>query len=357
MRILLLTDSFKEGGAERVASLIVKGLIDQGHEVHLCIFINENNYGIDSSKVTLHLLSPKQYPYALNVFVRMKNLAKTIKRVKPQVIYSFGPIMASYVVIASKLANMREHIKIVSSERNDPRQEPASNLKKIVRDLCYSRSDVVVCQTSMAVELLKSRGIKTDFVIIPNPISPELPIWEGKNSKNIITAARLTEQKNLPLLINAFYRIHRDYPDYRLVIYGEGPLRNQLETIIRELNLTDVVTMPGFAKDIHHIMAKSFMYVSSSDYEGISNSMLEALGIGLPCVCTDCPVGGAAMYINNGYTGLLTKVGDEDALYMAMKKLIDEPGLRQSLSAESVNIKTKLSLDKITQMWVNLIKQ
>ena len=99
------------------------------------------------------------------------------------------------------------------------------------------------------------------------------------------------------------------------------------------------------------------MFVSSSDYEGISNSMLEALGIGLPCVCTDCPVGGAAMYIKNGETGLLTKVGDEDALYMAMKKLIDEPELCQSLSTKSVNIKIKLSLDKITQMWVNLIKR
>ena len=80
MRILLLTDSFKEGGAERVASLIVKGLIDQGHEVHLCIFINENNYSIDSSKVTVHLLSPKQFPYALNVFVRMKNLSYICSR-------------------------------------------------------------------------------------------------------------------------------------------------------------------------------------------------------------------------------------------------------------------------------------
>lgn len=354
MNAIVLTDSFGGGGAERVASLLINGLVDAGHEVHVCVFLDIPNYQIDMQNVKFHLLSPKQYPYAFNVLYRIKQLVKVIKDVKPNVIYSFGPIMASYVVLAVALSGLRKQIKIVSSERNDPRREPVSDIKKVIRDFCYRRSDVIVCQTQMAIDLLKKRNINTHFVIIPNPISPNLPAWEGMNSKDIITAARLTEQKNLPLLLRAFKRIHTDFLEYHLVIYGEGELREMLESYIEKEKLTECVSMPGFAKDIHQIMAQAYMYVSSSDYEGISNSMLEALGIGLPCVCTDCPVGGANTYIKNGVSGILTKVGNEEELYNGIKKLIENPNFTVSLSKESVKIKEKLALEKITKMWIEL---
>lgn len=352
MKSIILTDHFGGGGAERVASLLINGLVDVGHDVHVCVFLDIPNYQINIKNVTFHLLSPKQYSYVFNILYRIKNLVKVIKDVKPDVIYSFGPIMASYVTISVALSGLRKKIKIVASERNDPRKEPVSNIKKIIRDFCYNYSDVIVCQTSMAVELLKQRGIKSKFVIIPNPITPNLPLWKGEKSKTIITAARLTEQKNLPLLINSFARIHKEFPDYTLIIYGEGELRHYLQKYIDEKGLTSVIKLPGFAKDIHNIMTQACMYVSSSDYEGISNSMLEALGIGLPCVCTDCPVGGAGMYIKDGKSGILTKVGSEKELYMGMKKLIDEPSLASSFSEESVKIREALTLEKITNMWI-----
>lgn len=356
MNAIVLTDSFGGGGAERVASLLINGLTtDANNEVHVCVFIDSPNYKINMDRVYFHLLSLRQYPYALNVLNRIKNLVKTIRKVKPDVIYSFGPIMASYVVIATSLSGIRKNVRIVSSERNDPRREPVSELKKIVRDYCYKKSDVIVCQTQIAVDLLKERGVNTKFVIIPNPISPNLPTWEGKNSKEIITAARLVEQKNLPMLISAFDKIHQEFPEYILTIYGEGELRNYLQEYIVKLGLADVVKMPGFAKDIHLIMAKAYMYVSSSDYEGISNSMLEALAIGLPCVCTDCPVGGASTYIRNGISGILTGVGDENGLYRGMRRVITDKNLALKFSDESVKIRKKLTLLRITNQWMDLL--
>ncbi len=355
MKSIVLTDHFGGGGAERVASLLINGLSESPeNEVHVCVFIDSNNYGVVKERVKYHLLSPKQYPYALNVLNRIRNLRKVIMTVRPDVIYSFGPIMASYVVTATALSGWRKHIKIVSSERNDPRKEPVSELKKIVRNYCYHHSDVIVCQTPMAVELLKQQGVETKFVIIPNPVTPNLPTWKGQNSKEIITAARLTEQKNLPLLIDAFARIHHEYPMYRLTIYGEGELRNSLQSYIEKKGLTNRISIPGFATNIHQIMMHAYMYVSSSDYEGISNSMLEALGIGLPCVCTDCPVGGAGMYIKDGVSGILTKVGNEDELYRGMKRLIEDPPLGLFFSEESVKVREILTLEKITNMWINL---
>lgn len=354
MKTIVLTDHFGEGGAERVASLIIKGLADAGHEVHVCVFVDSNNYYLDLSKINFHLLSTHNYSHALNILIRMRNLVKTISEVKPDVIYSFGPSMASYVVIASSLCGLKKKIKVISSERNDPRKEPVSKWMKTIRDFCYRRSDVVVCQTQMAVDLLKRRNIDTKFVIIPNPISPNLPSWEGLDSKEIITACRLTEQKNLPMLIRAFARLKKEFPDYHLSIYGEGHLRQVLQTYINKMGLNESISMPGFAKNIHRIMATSYMYVSSSDYEGISNSMLEALGVGLPCVCTDCPVGGAAMYIENGKSGILTKVGDEDELYDGMKKYIIDKEMVANVSKCSVEIRDRLSYEIITKNWIEL---
>ncbi len=358
MKSIILTDHFGGGGAERVASLLINGLSNNPeNEVHVCVFMNSNAYGVVMERVKFHLLSPRQYPYALNVLNRIKNFVKVIKAVKPDVIYSFGPIMASYVVIAVTISGLRKQIKIIASERNDPRKEPVSNLKKTVRDYCYNRSDVIVCQTQMAVDLLKQRKIHSKFVIIPNPISPNLPKWEGFESKEIINASRLTEQKNFPLLISAFKRIHTEFPEYRLIIYGDGELRIELQKLIESEELANCIKMPGFARDVHQIMAKALMYVSSSDYEGISNSMLEALGIGLPCVCTDCPVGGAGMYIKDGVSGILTTVGNEEELYNGIKKLIMNPTFAASLSKESVKIREELTLERITNMWINLIEE
>ena len=355
MKEIVLTDHFGDGGAERVASLLVKGLSDNGNdEVHVCLFEDKFNYDIDSTKVTIHILSSIHYPHFFNVLNRIKNLIKIIKEIVPDKIYSFGPIMASYVVLSVMLSGKRKKIKIISSERNDPRQEPVSDLKKKIRDFCYNKSDVIVCQTQMVIDLLQKRNIKSKFVIIPNPISRHLPQWNGINSKDIISAARLTEQKNLPLLINAFLRIHNEFPQYRLIIYGEGEQRKELQALITQKGLNGVVKLPGFVKDIHKIMSNAYMYVSSSDYEGISNSMLEALGIGLPCVCTDCPVGGAAMYIENGVTGILTRPACEDELYEGMKRYIIDKDFLLHVSQNSVVIRNQLVLDQITKKWIQL---
>ena len=355
MRSLVLTDHFKCGGAERVASLLINGLsTDEDNEVHVCVFEDTNRYGVDKGRVFYHLLVKKNRIGIIDNLSKIWNLTKVMRKVNPEIIYSFGPIMASYVIIAAWLSGIRRRVRIVSSERNDPRREPVSDWKKIARDKAYNASDVVVCQTPMALELLKKRGIKSKFVIIPNPISPNLPKWHGEESKDIITAARLTEQKNLPLLISAFGRVYKEYPDYRLIIYGEGELMGELHNLIDSRNLNDVVLMPGFANNISEIMAGAYMYVSSSDYEGISNSMLEALAIGLPCVCTDCPVGGAAMYIKNNVSGLLTRVMDEEGLYSAMKRLIIDKDLAISISKESRKALKDLTVDNITKRWVEL---
>lgn len=357
MKAIVLTDHFKQGGAERVASLIVNSLSQiDGNEVSVCVFEDFNNYNIPKDKVKYHVLADSTKGHLYNAYFKIANLVKVIKWEKPDVIFSFGPIMAGYVYIAKKLSGHKT-LRVIDSERSDPRFEPVQNWKKHIRNFCYNRADLLVCQTPMALDLLRNvYGVKTNAIIIPNPITPNLPVWNGENSKEIITACRLTEQKNLPMLIDAFEMVYKEHPDYHLSIYGEGELREILTKYIADKKLSCAISLPGFAKNVHDIMANSYMYVSSSDYEGISNSMLEALGIGLPCVCSDCPVGGAALSIKDGVSGILTKVGDVIGLYEGMKRMIEEREFALSVSKASRAINDELTLEKITSMWINTTK-
>ena len=170
--------------------------------------------------------------------------------------------------------------------------------------------------------------------VIFNPIKPDLPApYKGERKKRVVNFCRISAQKNLNMLVDAFALLRKDFPEYELDIIGD-PVGNDVEGYIdsvkeriKQHNCEDCIHILPSRNDIHDYIKDYAMFVSSSDFEGMSNSMLEAMALGLPCVCTDCPAGGARAVIKDGENGLLTPVGDADALYLAMKKLIENPEL------------------------------
>lgn len=147
------------------------------------------------------------------------------------------------------------------------------------------------------------------------------------------------------------------FTDYRLVIYGDGPEREDILSYIKLRNLSDSVDLFHNCSDVHEKIIKSSMFVSSSNYEGLSNSMLEAMAIGLPTICTDCPCGGARMVIKNNINGLLVPTGDKDSLAVAMEKIAKNQQLSQKLSNNSKKLRDMLSLDKIAKQWESLFER
>ena len=110
-----------------------------------------------------------------------------------------------------------------------------------------------------------------------------------------------------------------------------------------------------FDLNVHEKIKDAAMFVSSSDREGISNSMLEAMAIGLPCVCTDCAGGGARMMIEDHVNGLLVPMKDVNALYLAMKEVIENPELAETMSRNAVKIKDRLRPEVICQQMLDAI--
>ncbi len=97
------------------------------------------------------------------------------------------------------------------------------------------------------------------------------------------------------------------------------------------------------------------MFVTSSDREGMSNSMLEAMAIGLPTISTDCPAGAARMLIKNYENGIVVPMNDKQAMYQAMKYIIDHPNEAESMSQNASTIREKLSMQRIGKMWMDAI--
>ena len=193
--------------------------------------------------------------------------------------------------------------------------------------------------------------------VIPNPIEKiEIAPFRGTRRKEIVNYCKHVKAKNLPLLIEAFSKLAQEYPDYRLVIYGDGPERKNTEKCIADYGVTDSVFLKPYAKNVLELVRESAMFVSSSDREGISNSMLEAMAIGLPVISTDCPAGGARMFIEQYQNGILVPVRDPEALYNAMKFMLDHPEKAELMSQNAVAIKNTLEKNKVLEQWHDFLK-
>ena len=251
--------------------------------------------------------------------------------------------------------------RVIISERGDPQQSAESKTTMALIKNLFPKADDFVFQSPDVQEWYRQNTPVRGRVIF-NPIKPDLPEpYCGERKKRIVNFCRISAQKNLIMLADAFAGFRKEFPDYELDIIGdpvgnsaEGYIDSVLEHI-SELGCENSIHILPAIKDIHSVINDYAMFVSSSDFEGMSNSMLEAMALGLPCVCTDCPAGGARAVIKDGENGLLTPTGDSHALYLAMKRVAENPDLAQKLSENAVKIRKAQSAEKITEEWMDLL--
>lgn len=262
------------------------------------------------------------------------------------------------------LVGKDENIKLIFAEKNASQLELPENRQERERLLnMLSSVNGAVVQTEDEASYY-SGYIKDNLAVIHNPIKADLPeAYNGERKKIVTNFCRISAQKNLPLLFEAFEIFHRDYPDYKLEIYGntveknEDDLKNELIKELEKSGRSDYIKILPPSGEVHSIIRDYAMFVSSSDYEGLSNSMIEAMAIGLPCVCTDCLGGGAREIIKDGENGLLVPIKDAEALYKAMKRFITDKELSEKCSKNASKIREDLSAEKIAGKWIEVIEK
>lgn len=348
-RILFVINQLGGGGAERVLTLLANNFSEKSeYEVSILAIHKTNNKYDISKRVNVIELDER----SKSVYRIIKEIREQVKLKRAEIVISFEYHLNMKTLIAT---HGMPGVKVIVSERNDPKQKGGKIGYKQLRNCLYKKCDFLVCQTSDAKAYFP-KSIQKKTKIILNPIESDLPeVWSGKRRKEVVNFCRLNPQKNLKLLIDAFREFANIYTDFHLTIYGNGELRDSLQQYINENNLEDKITLHPAIKNVHEKIKDSYMFVSSSDFEGLSNSMLEAMAMGIPTICTDCPCGGARMVINNKKNGILVPVQDKKALIDAMIWVVVNNDMAQKMAYEGSKIREKLHQDKIVQEWEELI--
>lgn len=348
-KILFVNSSLSGGGSEKVMTILANGFSDRNYSVDM-VLVREgknNTYNL-SNKVNCIKLKYKK-KNKINIFIsRINQLRMLIKKNDYDYVISFMYDINFVTILACLGLNK----KVIVSERADPKNRTKfRKLTRIVELLLYRFASKIVFQTNY-VRKLYPKYIQKKSTVIVNPVDSNIPErFNGIRDKIIVAAGRFTNQKNFEMLINCFEIFHKKNKDFKLIIYGEGSLRKNYEQLIDKYNAKDYILLPGFKDNVNELMNKSFAYVSTSNYEGISNSMLEALAMGLPSICTDCPVGGAGAIIKNDENGILIPLGDEDKLIESLNLLVNDEEYYKKLSENAVKTKTIYSIDNIVSIW------
>lgn len=339
MKIIFIIPNMTGGGTERVISLLSEEYIRMGLEAAIMQFAGyEHAYELDR-RVEDFSVAPKSGGNPIIMIRRLVNMRRYFKENPDCRIFSFCVMGAVFSVIAT--FGMKRYILV--AERSSP--DSCKQVK--LRNWAYKRTNRITFQTGEGITYFPS-WIKEKAVVIPNPIDAAIPKpYEGRRTHRIVSVGRLHEVKNHALLFEAFADFSPRFPDYELHIYGQGELEQELREYAGRLGISGKVIWHGFCKDVKTQIRDAGMFVSTSNYEGISNSMLEALAMGLPSICTDCPIGGARSYIEHGKNGLLIPVGDKGALTEAMIRIAADASFADKLSENAAKVRDKYSVNSI----------
>ncbi|WP_140462584.1 MULTISPECIES: glycosyltransferase [unclassified Bifidobacterium] len=348
--ICFVMPSMNGGGAERVVSLLANEFVHNGHDITLFL-TNGTHVAYDlDERVHIDTSCALGNP---NFFGQIKAIRTKMKEMPKTVFISFMDDQN----LSTLLAGIGMPNRVIISQRNDPhRAFGKRRLICAIHPWLYTLADCVVFQTKDALEYYPKYAANK-YRIILNPLSDVLPSpYEGERSKCVVTVCRLNEQKNLPLAIDAFAEFLVRFPDYTFEIYGEGALESDLKQYAVSRGVGNSVHFCGFRKDVHACISDAAMFVISSDFEGLSNSMIEAIALGIPTIATDCPIGGARMVIDNGVNGYLVPVRDKKRLVAAMCSVAGDPGIQERFSKAGARLRERLSLDSISKQWLLAIQ-
>lgn len=324
--IAMLIGSLTKGGAERVMVNLADYFAEQGYRVTLVTQYREKEEYAFNEKVTRLLSDITEEETTgsriINLKRRFCKLRRIWKQEKPDVILSFIGKNNMMAILTSRFL----HIPVAVSVRAEPSMEYDSKGMRFMARHLFALSDGVVLQTSRCFEFFPER-VRKKAVILRNPVSASFfrERYNGEREKTIVAVGRVDENKNHEMLIRAFAEIAEEFPEYRLIIYGEGEKRKELIELTEKLSLSERIFLPGSVTDVADLIYKTRVFVLSSNTEGVPNTLIEAMLMGLTVVSTDCPCGGPADLIEDGVNGILTPVGDvnkmKEKLHFLLKNL------------------------------------
>ncbi len=388
--IALYIGSLQKGGAERVMSNLADYFFEQGYKVTLVTtYLAPEEYeikhaawkrvpaGADDAELVMDpdenpawvdlrggekkgirrvfsgLLKSEQKDRLTNYRLRKEKLRAIWKKLKPDVILSF---IGKNNIMAISTAT-KDGFKVVVSVRADPDMEYDTPGLRAGMLSTFGKAAGVAVQTTGAMEKFP-RYIQKKCSILPNPMNASFVRnrYIGDREKRIVMVARMDTNKNHAMVMEAFKEfVAEKFPDHKLVFYGDGPERLKLQRKAILLGIEDKVEFKGSVQHVAEHIEKAKLFILASDQEGMPNSLIEAMSLGLPCISTDCPCGGPKDLIENEINGILVPVGDKKAMGEAMVKVLENETFANNLGIAATRVQKKFAPEVANATWMEYI--
>lgn len=353
------------GGAERVAALLCNAWAEEGHEVILMPTFSGRGkcvYPLDP-RVRLEFLADCVGSAQKTVWTKFKRLwtmHKVIQNIAADVVVSFFTNINVTAIVAATGTG----VPVIVSERIYPPLYSISRFWSIMRRLTYPRATYVVAQTERGKDWIEAHCPGSQVKVIPNPLALPLPegepimdpqVWVPPDRKLLLAVGRLHQQKGFDLLLEAFAALGNKFPDWDLMILGEGSEREALETKRMALCLEGRVFMPGRVGNISQWYKRADLFVMSSRYEGFPNVLLEAMAHGLATVSFDCKTGPQDL-IRHEVNGVLVPLEkDVKGLTVALKSLMVNEAVRSRMGAAACEVRDRFSKKTVKVLWAEVL--
>ena len=402
-------NTLDQGGAERVVSNLANAFAKEGYEVYIATeWYGKNEYPLDErvQRINVGLKEEDEEKGRIKkALLRKQYLREFLEEKKPDVLVAFGH-GSNYRALSAQAGT---GVPVVICVRTDPTGHYDRFPDKIRILLLLPRAAGAVFQTAEQKAFFAPR-LQDNSAVILNPINPKYlnaKVPEEKE-KAVVHSARLVDFKNQPMLLDAFFMVHEKHPDYVLRIYGNDSgdgTKEILEKKIEEAGAKDFVFLMGGSEHLEEDLPKGSIYAFSSDWEGLPNSLMEAMALGMPVVATDCPCGGPAEIIRSAHmdgdvpetayqyrssysnysskgdsvnagrrarggkewpkgngdletaNGILTPIRNPEAFAAAICRLIENPELARELAKSAAKIAERANEQAVFEQWRDYLER
>ena len=350
MKILVICGPLDYGGAGKIIKFVVNHLVNNGWAITIySLYQKERPQTLDNriKYVGKDGVNEKRYRFLHWRLDELLQIRMTVKRENPDIVCSF----VSDCVFMSRLASLGlRTFKFVGAERGDPYTLPSKWIKPLT--WAYRHCDYCIFQLQKQ-GLFFGKDIMSKSFVIPNPYIPlnEVSTTCSERKKTIVSAGRFEYQKGYDVLIKAFAKVYNNYPDYKLIIFGSGPLLDEYKELAKSLGISDYVEYPGYVNNVAEAVKSEGIFVLPSRFEGIPNALIEALSTGIPTISADCTPGGPDFLTDHGKRGILVKVDDVEETAEAIIYMIENPLKAVDYGKKGQDVIRELEPSRIAKQW------
>lgn len=375
-KIDILIPNFEDFGAQRVAINVANGLAAD-YEVSFVTFADNGPFKgyLDSKITTIKLDYGRSNIPKFRIFPRFVRYWKYAKNNSTDIAIAFSPV-ANLVILFAKL--FKKDLKTIIQEHGFPslaikdRQNMGPLLELVFRFVIfklYNISDIFLCITEAIKEdFINNFNTKKEIIrVVRNPVDiiklrqlakeDTNDVYLDPKKKYLVSIGRLVDQKNYFRLLRIFAIVKKRVTELELIIFGEGQDRNGLINFAAELGLASAFHLPGFHINPYASLAKADCFCLASNWEGLPQVIAEAMLLGTAVVANDCPSGPSEM-IEDGKTGRLIKLGDEQAFAEAIIDLLANPQNKARIESEAIKFaEAEYSIEKCVAMYKKIIEE